>query len=383
MPLLLIALLTVLLSTSCTTPPTPQPVTLSTAERYKLLHTQPVSGYVVLHRNTIKFTNLLDARLSANKRAKRLPRPSYARLYRSSPFIVHKVLKDHGDVVEVIHLPFNSYKKHCARGLYSRHGMFYVRGFVPKRDLSAILKHDVTQRFEDNTSYTFKAYTPVARANSPKRLWDFVAITNYIQLPIDISHKDLTLSYDAPSNFETIYPRYNKATKRVEPLKPIISHAKHLSVGGYPIWAKTSSDHIPHPLHVIHNQKDDRVTLQGECLQFKAIYSGPTPKTTQSHGLSGLFGIGMSGSSRHTHVIDAKTPMYWEHNPKKNVTTLEYRRHIKTTSKIGFCFANRIGFGTKRLCVKAKYFKLLCKNTPACKNEQRCRPNDDHSACVK
>ena len=225
---------------ACRSAPTPVAPKLTTAQHYNNIFQKPVSGYVVVHRNRLKFNNLIDAKMSASKRAPKRKKPSFARLYQyNNPYILHKVIKDHGDVVEVRHLSPVAMKHHCATGYYSRHTYFYTNGFIPKRDLTPVLNNDITLDFQDGTRYTFKQGTPITRATAPKRIWDFVAFTRNIQLPIYATIDDLSLSYKDANPFDVIKPKYNKKTKSYQPKLNRVRSSMHLSLNGQPIWAKT------------------------------------------------------------------------------------------------------------------------------------------------
>ncbi len=365
-------------------------------QRRRELASQTLAGYVLLRSHGVKWHSLKAARAATS-------------VTPSGPLVVHRVVADHGTVVEVQPQPQLSWKareaqpQHCYSGSYSSIGAFQLNAFVRKVDLELTLAQPETVEMSADTRYRLQSGLAVTQHDGRP----MVAIAGvWLPLPkqakLALSYNQLERNDEEPDS--TSEYRAKGRLKRVQ-----LESDARLTMGELTLtgWYQKRPQHDD--VHVrggwerrarqLEEQGDELlVSLASECADVRALVSKKelVGKRSFASGGGGTIGIGIGGGGSGYGLAGRARKRPPKPAPKRHYaakgTVVRWKQGRAIAGKLAgavssyalkqpLCMAVDQGYvGDPRVCVAVSDIRRDCRL--ACSRDGLCSVSDDGLRCI-
>lgn len=299
----------------------------------------------------------------------------------SDDVVVHRVLADHGEVVEVLPID-RADGDHCHLGTYESVGRLSVPGFVRKRDLVALLTDRVVVEGPDATRYEVGAGVRVEARGG-----DRLALAEGLSWPLPAA-APLGLGYTAARRAEP-FAHLQWDGRGADPRVALLPGAT-LRAGGQTFPGSVVATHgeLKWARSVDGEGERRRVTIAAGCVTLRATVAAEHLRAPDSGSGGAVVGIGRIGRRvgggvvaappPKEHYAPAGTRLSW----KSGATAGELAAAVMSYPvDAPVCVAVSQGFvGDPEVCFAASAVVRDCR--AACEEHGRCSVSDDGARCV-
>ena len=359
----------------------------------RTLEQLPAEGQVVIYSHGVKWRTLAAAQQGAAVTRAGLP-------------MVHEVVADHGDIIEVSPALTKPYLD-CYPVEYRSQGDFALNGFVRKVDVELVLAQELRVEHDDGSRYLVRAGARVTHDDGYHAVIGGFSLPLPADVLVALSYSPMQDSVERRSaRARRRHAQLRGRRKRVDGRLELAPDAR-MRIGGVRFTlesiAKFKPSHeelsrvrdnpLQYPRTIERQAAGALVTLTSKCLELRARVAGkdivePEPAGGGGGVVGGLGGFGVGGGSisrrppkppPKEHYMAEGTALQWK-GGRTTVGVLQ-RAIVSYAAKSPVCMVAAQGFvDATKVCVQAEKVVRDCRK--ACRENGLCDVDGSDTRCI-